>query len=179
MINPSNNSVAGIWNTSIGGDSEYAYSGEGSGTYWPGKSPNNALDSNYSTLYCNHGPCAVGGGAYDTCGVRTGFFFTYPWGPVVLKAFQMVTGTIADRDPTAISIEGSNHNSSMLDRGSSWTLLFNGSAGLDIDPGRRQPGQYQNIENNVKAFSSYRILTMRKRAIEVCAEFADIQLYAL
>lgn len=174
-----NISFTGIWNTSIGGDSQYSSPGYTAGRYWPTQPPENVFDSNYTTAYCNRGPCNSTSTLAQSCGTQTGLFFTYPRGTILLKSFRMITGGRVSRDPIWISIEGSNHNPSVLNLGSSWTLLYNGTSGLDINPGREKPGTYQFITNNNIAFASYRILTLAKRGLESCTEIGEIELFSL
>ena len=145
-----------------------------SGTYecnfYPGEIPAYAIDNNNSTKYTN-----FGFGTLSTsdirCGCYTGFYVTPMNGPTILKAIQFSTrNNLSDRDPITVSIEGTN--SSLLTIGSSWTLIYSGSSGLDIDPGRYTLG-VQQIFNNTSAYISYRLLIITKRAIGTAVQYSE------
>lgn len=171
-----NITVQGIWNTSAGCNSQYSYPGTGIGSYWYTQQPEKAIDGIFETTYCNHGPCSSISSFSESCGTQAGLFFTYSWGPMVLRSFRMITGFNSNRDPIWVTLEGSNQNTSFLDRGSSWTLIYNGTSGFDIDPGRQRPGQHCNISSDGSRYTSYRFLTLKKRGLEGCSEIADIEL---
>jgi hypothetical protein len=80
--------------------------------------------------------------------------------------------SIPERDPLTITIEGSNQSISALMLGSSWTLIYNTSTGLNPDPGRNNSGIIQNMTNN----TSYRILVISKRNISDAVHFGEIEL---
>jgi hypothetical protein len=90
----------------------------------------------------------------------------------------MVKGNFsAARDSTKMTIEGSNQIGTSLTFGSSWTLLYNGTTGLDIDTGPSNAGVKQTLVNNQLQFSSYRFLITAKRGYDTCAEYSEIELY--
>jgi hypothetical protein len=74
-----------------------------------------------------------------------------------------------------ITIEGSNQSSSALLFGSSWTLIYNGSSGLDSDPGRYTFGLTQFISNNVISYESYRLLITSKRSLSNAVQYSEVQ----
>lgn len=84
--------------------------------------------------------------------------------------------SIPERDPLTITIEGSNQSISALMLGSSWTLIYNGSTGLNPDPGRNNSGIIQNMSNNTSWYTSYRILVTSKRHISDAVHFGEIEL---
>lgn len=151
--------------------------GMGAGNYWPANSPNNVFDSNWTTTFASYG---VGNVSTITSfgGLNTGVYLTLSGNPFVLKAFRFIT-TVASsgRDPMQVTIEGSNHVGSALTLGSSWTLIYNGSTGLDINPGRSQPGLQKTLRNNALPFSSYRFLITERRTNNTCVDYGEIQLF--
>ncbi len=76
-----------------------------------------------------------------------------------------------------IIIEGSNENGSALTVGSSWTLIYHGTSGLNPDPGRFTMGTLIILPNVLMSFKSYRLLITSKRAVQTstsCSEFVLI-----
>jgi hypothetical protein len=61
--------------------------------------------------------------------------------------------------------------------GSSWTLIYNGSSGLDTDPGRYNDGKVQYIPNNAIWYTSYRILTTSKRGNDTAVQYGEVSLF--
>ncbi|CAF4413989.1 unnamed protein product, partial [Rotaria magnacalcarata] len=57
-----------------------------------------------------------------------------------------------------ITIEGSNSNSTELTRGSSWTLLYNGSSGISTNQSRLTYGSIQLLPKPSAWYASYRFL---------------------
>lgn len=116
---------------------------------------------------------------YDwQCGQNTGVYVTAHNGSFVLEAFRIASGHLNNvRDPLTITIEGSNQNDTTLTLRSSWTLIYNGTSGLSINPGRLSLDIKQMITNNTLPFSSYRFLVVEKRINESCVEIFEIQLF--
>ncbi len=86
--------------------------------------------------------------------------------------------SLPERDPMTITIEGSNQpSSSALLLGSSWNLIYNGSSGLNSDPGRTSFGMTQTIPNNVLWYNSYRLLITSKRNISNAVQYSEVQLF--
>jgi hypothetical protein len=109
-----------------------------------------------------------------TCGQNTGLYLTPNSGPLLLVAFYFVTNNYRRaRDPLTITIEGSNMNESALTLGSSWTLIYNGSAGLTNDPGRSNMGTIQMIPNSSIRFASYRLLVTSKSGNDTCTSYSE------
>ena len=170
--------VSAIWNTTAGQNGSPSTPGTGIGTYWSGDSPKNVFDGNWASSFASYG---VGNASWwsNTSGVNVGVYLTIPTSPFILKAFRFITTTNTyNRDPMKLTIEGSNLVGSALTLGSSWTLIYNGTTGLDIDPGRTQPGVQQILNGNVSPFSSYRFIITKKRYIDTCVNYAEIELYA-
>jgi len=169
--------VYNIWNTTAGGNSVFAVPGYTPGTYWPDQPAKNVFDGNLTTEYCNYGVCNITYQA-KACGVETGFYLTMSSGPNILAAFYMGTGTVSwgrSRDPMLITIEGSNLNGSALTLGSSWTLIYNGTAGFITDPGREAWGAMQVLPNASIPFASYRLLVTLKQGADICADYSEVQ----
>ncbi|CAF2218741.1 unnamed protein product [Rotaria magnacalcarata] len=77
----------------------------------------------------------------------------------MLVAFRLATAnSYPQRDPLMITIEGSNSNSTELTRGSSWTLLYNGSSGISTTQTRLTYGSTQWLPTNSTWYASYRFL---------------------
>lgn len=136
---------------------------------------NNVIDRNITTKYLNFGnttvnvPTTLGG-------VGSGFYITISLGALsILTRFRIATGDdLPNRDPFIVSIEGSN--SGNLTQGTSWTLIYNGSTGLETDPGRNAFGPYQLVPN-FKPFSSYRFLTLAKRSVDDSVQYSEVEFY--
>ena len=176
FINP-NNTVHPVWNVSAGGDSLPSSAGFSTGQYWEYDSPQNVFDGNLNTQMCSYGMCNMSVGS-NNCGQNTGLYITAQRGAFVLGSFRFGSATWnPSRDPFIITIEGSNNNGSALTLGLSWTLIYNGTAGLSTDPGRSTLGTTQMINNNALAFASYRFLIVAKRGYETCAAISEIQLF--
>ena len=174
-----NDTVYGIWNTSVGQDSWPASSGYSTGQYWHLDSPSYVFDGNLTNEYCSYGYCNWT--TYEPqCGEKTGLYVTSQRGAFILDSFIVVKGhTWTNRDPTVVTIEGSNESSANLALGSSWTLLYNGTAGIDPYAGLHTPGEKQMLSNNTIAFASYRFLVSAKRGNQTCVEYSEIQFFGL
>jgi alpha-L-fucosidase 2 len=98
------------------------------------------------------------------CGESTGLYLKLNDGAKVLVAFYLCTNQQkSSRDPLQITIEGSQAPETSLDRGSQWTLIYNGSSGLLTDPGRSSRGALMTLANILVVYSSFRLLTVSKR----------------
>ena len=96
-----------------------------------------------------------------------------------MKALQFCTGNDYPlRDPLTMTLEGSNQNGSTLFLGSSWSLFYNGTTGLAVDPGRWSRGVTQTFSSNTIAYSSYRILITLKRGVDYAAQYSELDLFA-
>ncbi|CAF1109014.1 unnamed protein product [Adineta steineri] len=173
-----NETVFAIWNTIARGDSSPSSPNKTIiGAYYPGEPPEAALDGNLSSEYTNHGVCLTTGSPENECGIQTGFYITFNSEPFILVKFRIATNKYsAYRDPYNITIEGSNNNESDLIFGKSWTLIYNGDAGLAKDPERQKYGNEQTIPNDPLPFASYRILTTSKRGKETCVSYSEFEM---
>ncbi|CAF1556078.1 unnamed protein product [Didymodactylos carnosus] len=165
--------IFGICNTTAGGDSTPSViSGTNPCNFYTGEIPSNAIDNNYLTKYTNFGSGTISTSS-PTQGCNTGFYTTPSMGPSVLKAFVFITGNDnPNRDPTAITIEGSNSTTS-LTIGTSWTLIYSGLCGLSSDPGRRMSGVQQRFTSNTVAYLSYRLLITTQRGSECSVQYSE------
>lgn len=166
--------VYGIWNTVVGGSSTAATSGSGVGNYPSSESPPNMLDSNTATKYLSFGSCSSGSPASASCGVNSGVYFTPVRGASVLRSLRFCAANdVPDRDPILVMVEGGNQTSA-LTQGSSWTLIYNGSTGLDTDPGRNIFGTTQYLSNTAW-YLSYRLLIASIRGLTTATQYAEVQ----
>ena len=153
--------IQGIWNAVAGGNSSFATAlALGAGTYPSDRSPDQLFDDLNNTCYASRGNSIIG--SNSIAGLNTGFYVSMAACSPVLDGFIIQTcNEDSSRDPIKITIEGSNKNSS-LNLGSSWTLIYNGSTGLDTNPGRQTNGLYQTI-SNTNSYKNYRLLVTSKR----------------
>jgi hypothetical protein len=173
----SNKVIYPVWSTIAGGDSLPASPGGGVGQYYQNHNVSNVFDGRRDTLYCNYGSCNVSSSG-PSCGQNTGIYVTFQRESFILAAFVVVNPYHSSiRAPLRMTIEGSNQIGMNLTRGSSWTLLYNGTTGLNIDPGPYNPGIKQTLGNNRLQFSSYRLLISEKRGYDTCTEYGEIELY--
>lgn len=174
LVSPTD-SIFSIWNSSVGRGSFPSTQGDYSGQYPINKDAVSAIDQIMTTKYVNYGYSnktilTVSGG------LDSGFYVTTSLNTSpILTRFRI--GTANDRpfrDPLVVTLEGSNGGD--LTQGESWTLIYNGSTGLEIDPGRESFGPFQSILN-FKSFSSYRFLTVSKRSIDDSVQYSEVEFY--
>ena len=180
LLTDTNEIIIGLWNTVAGGNQTISIPGGCVGCHVPLERPENAFDQNVTTKYTNFGSC----GAFvlsPTCGINTGIYVPLRRGSSLLLAFRFCTGNnIPERDPLTVTIEGSNQPNSAFILSSSWTLIYDGSTGLDIDPGRFNYGIMQNLTSNTAWYNSYRILISSKRNIDANAvQYGEIELFGM
>lgn len=148
------------------------------GTYFLGDGPANVFDGNSITKYSAFGTCSsfILDSAVE-CGKNTGLYLSPQRGVSLLVAFRICTAILyTDRDPITTTIEGSNEPLSALTLGSSWTLIYNGSSGLDLSPGLCSFGVTQWLSSNSFWYSSYRILTTSKRNTGNYVHYSELEL---
>lgn len=167
----------GLWNTTAFGSSYLAAAGSGVGTYAVTSSPGNVLDQNGDTGYISFGSCS-NDTISKSCGVDTGLIIIPEQGATLLLAVQFTTnGDAPESDPFSVTIEGSNQAFSTTLNWKNWSLIYNGSTGLDVDPGRTINGLLQCITNNTIWYTSYRILVTSKRGISSSVQYNEVKLY--
>jgi hypothetical protein len=168
--------VIGLWNTILFGNSILSTPGEGVGGYIAKEKPQYSLDQNNNTKYLSFGNCNRSDLTLY-CGLDTGFHVTLQQGATLLTAFQLTTaGDFPDRDPLGVTIEGSNATDSALSSGTSWSLIFSGSTGLEKNIGRGADGLIQCIPNNVVWYTSYRVLVTSKRGSSNSVQYSEVRL---
>lgn len=169
--------VYGLWNTTVFGDGTLATSDSPIVNYVGYEGPKYALDKDRLTKYVNFGNCTVGTSQLD-CGLNTGFYLTPQQGATLLLGIQFTTASDdSSRDPLSITIEGSNATSSALMLGTSWSLIYHSSTGLDMDPGRTMDGTFQCIFVNKNWYTSYRVLVASKRGESNSVQYAEVVLF--
>jgi hypothetical protein len=177
LLTNTNETVYPVWDTIAGGNSKAATPGDFAGNYYYEEIPAYALDQNIATHYTNFGYCDWSL-LLPICGTNTGFYLTLGRGAALFLAIQFVTASdIPVRDPITITVEGSNQTTSALTLGSSWTLIYNGSSGLDIDPGRSKNGITKNISNNIIWYNSYRLLVTSIRGDGSSAWYSEVRFF--
>lgn len=171
--------IHGLWNTSASNDGMLSSPGAGPGNYNPEETPEYALDNNFDTKYNSYGSCGKSRETSSSeCGLNTGFYVILQSCPSLLIAFRFRTANnIPERDPISITVEGSNEDSSRLLDGSSWSLIYSGSTGLDEEPDRYNFGTKQLILNSTLWFTSYRLLVTSKRDTSNAVQYADVEFY--
>jgi len=180
LLTDTNEITIGLWNTIAGGNQTISTPGLCVGCYFPPQMPENAFDQNINTKYTHFGSCGVS--VYSpTCGINTGIYIPLRRGSSLLLAFRFCTAnSLSGRDPLTVTIEGSNQPYSAFILSSSWTLIYNGSTGLDIDPGRSSYGIMQNLTSNTAWYKSYRILISSKRNLtQYAVQYGEIELFGM
>ena len=133
--------------------------------------PARAIGNSTETKYLNFGANLLP----QTSGTDTGFYVTPSISNASLVvALRFATGNdLEQRDPLTVTLEGTNSTS--LDIGSSWTLIYNGSTGLESDPGRKRYGVQQSFTNTIR-YASYRLLVTSKRGIAYAVQYSEVQI---
>ncbi|CAF1068284.1 unnamed protein product [Rotaria sordida] len=177
LLTGKNETVYGLWNTIAGGNSTLSTPGSSIGNYNPNETPDRVFDQNSTTKYNSYGACNVTFGNAPQCGLNTGLYLTLQQGALLLTGIRFRTAnSLPERDPIKITVEGSNRPSSALLLSSSWTLIYNGSCGLDSDPGRYSLGVTEIISNNVVPYDSYRLLITSKRNLSSAVQYSEVEL---
>ncbi|UJR34747.1 hypothetical protein I4U23_027525 [Adineta vaga] len=170
------NRFIGIHSTMIGGDSSRAEEGLYSGYYIAGEHPANACDNDVKTKYVNYGSCKVDK-PKKRCGLQTGFYYELKHGQKLVNGLKICTADdLTEHDPILVSLEGNNYSGSNLAFSPGWTLLYNGTSGLDIDPGRQNCSSIINFTNFIE-YKSYRFLVHRKRGRAASVQYSEVQLF--
>ena len=178
-LNCTASNVFGVSKTVAGGNSTAATVGTGSFQYPASEAPYKACDNSVFTKTLNFGPCNSDSGSVPGCGLETGIYVTSIRSASLATGLQFCTGNdLPERDPTMITLEGSNGTSANLVLGSSWTLIYRGPTGLDIDPDRFGCGTRVSFSNTM-AFKSYRMLVTAKRANINCVQYSEFKLLGI
>ena len=108
-------------------------------------------------------------------------FYVSPVSSTASIAISLLFATandVPDRDPITVTLEGTNVTSTAaLNLGSSWTLLYNGSTGIDATnaPNRSMYVAQQNF-SNTRALRSYRVLVTSQRGNTSSVQYAEAQI---
>ena len=114
----------------------------------------NIIDGNLNSKYFNKGQDLDG----SSPGINTGFAVTPAAGLKVVNGIQFATANDSpSRDPFSVTVEGSTNASAGQSGGGGFVLLYEGTAGLDNDPGRNSWGQIVSF-TNATSYNTYRVL---------------------
>jgi hypothetical protein len=118
-----------------------------------------AIDGDLNTKYLGKSIAENG----DNSGVETGFAITPSAGGSTITEIQFATGgDVPERDPLSITLEGSNDPNATDAQGNGFTLIYEGSTGLENDPGRNKWGPVISFKNET-AYKTYRVLITQTR----------------
>jgi hypothetical protein len=172
-LNAESGTIYAVWNTFAGGSNTLATANtSGVGTYYTTSGPNNLFDSDLNTRFSSEGNSAATDGI---AGLNTGFCMTVVQCQPVLIGFRFGNAyPYSEREPLRITIEGTNCTN--VQTCVSWALLYNGSAGLDIQMNSLGYGEYQPISNN-NIYKSYRFLVTEKRNVSNYVTYDEVQLF--
>jgi hypothetical protein len=133
-----------------------------------------AIDGSLDRKYLNR----ASDGA-DPNGVGSGFLVT-PAAKGMVTAFQIATANdMPERDPLAVTIEGSDGAQAGAEGGSGFVLLYAGLTGIDADPGRKHWGP-SIVFANTKAYRTYRVLVTETRGDGTDAtQYSEVRLGSL
>jgi hypothetical protein len=158
--------IAGLKQTQKGGPNILADSSDYGGD---AESVGNVIDGDLSTKYLNR--------AQETPkspGIDTGFAVTPKMGSTVITQIQFATANdVPDRDPMTITLEGSNDANALQSQAKDFTLIYEGTTGLDAD--RNNVGQVITFPNTV-AYKSYRILVTQTRTAGDSTQYSEVYL---
>ncbi|CAF3705131.1 unnamed protein product [Rotaria sp. Silwood1] len=166
--------IYGVWNTFAGGISTLATENStGAGTYYTGQPPDNLFDGSLNTKYTSRGNSTSGTNAY--AGLNTGFYLSIIQCQPVLIGFRFGNAyNFSEREPLMLTIEGTN--CANLTTCVNWTLIYNGSTGLDTATSSLAYGQYQSISNS-NSYKTYRFLITDKRDLSAYVSYSEVQLF--
>ena len=176
VITQLGDAIVGLYNTTAGA-STGATNGRYSGA---NETPPYAIDGLTGTKYLNFGGSGDFYKTVPNAGVGTGFYVTPNISDIsIATGLRFATANdAAGRDPLSVTLEGTN--STNLDLGSSWTLIYSGPTGINptADPGRMIFAPQQNFSNRIP-FRSYRLLITAQRANEWAVQYAEAAIIGL
>jgi len=171
-VTSAGDAIKGLYSTIAGGPTVGF-----EGRYSPfNQVPAKAIDNNLSTKYLNFGTTSTMNALVSNPGKNSGFYITPNVGVSLVNGVRFATGEdFPERDPLTMTFEGTN--STNLNASSVWTLLYNGSTGLDsiIPPARSSYGNIATFTNNVY-YKSYRLLVLTQRGIQDSVQYAECQI---
>ena len=130
------------------------------------------IDGNLDTKYFNKGEDS----AAKSPGINTGFLVTPKANVKVVTAVQLATANDSEeRDPTSITIEGSDADNAVKAPGLDFTLVYSGPSGLSGVLERNHWGQVMTF-TNTHAYKSYRVLITAVRGEATGTQYSEIKL---
>lgn len=131
----------------------------------------NVLDGNFNTKYFNRSKHGI-----STPGLDAGFMLTVKSPEEVVTAFQFATADdMPNRDPYSITIEGTNTPDASAGNGSGFVLLYDGPAGLAVNPGRKSWGRVIEFRNST-AYKCYRVLVTETLNDSDATQYSEFRL---
>jgi alpha-L-fucosidase 2 len=163
MVVPIKNTVAGDPNVlAVVGD----FGGDGSEQLAV-----DAIDGDLSTKYFNkaHADSSPGG-------VHSGLVVLPSLGSSIVTGIRLATAEDSpDRDPVEITLEGSNDPDADKAGGTNFSLIYQGSSGLDGTSERRHWGETITFDNS-HAYTAYRLLVTKTRGNTDATQYAEVEL---
>jgi len=150
--------IAPLKQTTKGRSNVLAETGDFGGISGNDEQVASAIDGDLGTKYFNKAQNDDG-----SAGIDTGFVVTPHLGATVVTGVQFGTANdMPDRDPLAITLEGSNAPDADKAKGKGFTLIYKGPSGLTKDPGRNTLGQVIAFANT-QSYKTYRVLITQVR----------------
>jgi hypothetical protein len=167
--------IAPLKQTTKGKPNILAQAGDFGGISGNDEQVTHAIDGDLGTKYFNKAQNDNG-----SAGIDTGFVVTPHLGATVVTGIQFATANdVPDRDPLAITIEGSNDADADKAKGNGFTLIYKGSSGLTNDPGRNSWGQVIAFANT-QSYKTYRVLITQVRVDGTDAtQYSEVKLVGL
>ena len=81
-----------------------------------------------------------------------------------------------ERDPMTVTLEGSNDPQASTEGFKDFSLIYEGTSGLDSDPDRGNEGE-QIIFSNTTAYKTYRLLITKTRAPTDATQYGEVILF--
>jgi len=165
--------VHGVKTTAKGKATVYSQDGDYGGSSGNDEPPANATDGDAGTKYYNH----VQDGS-NSPGVNSGLVITPAVGSSVVTSAQFTTANdLPDRDPMTFTLEGSNDDNAASEGAHGFSLIYEGTTGLDTDPDRGKAGAIVKFKNTT-AYKTYRILITSPRSPSTNAvQYGEVQLF--
>lgn len=137
-----------------------------------------AIDHNLTTKYVNADISCLSSSVSISCATNTGFYVspTINIATVTVGLRFGIANDVPARDPLTLTLEGTN--SFALNSSFAWTLIYNGSTGIDSisTPSRLTYGAFKNFSNTI-AYRSYRVLITSKRGSDPCVQYSEFELW--
>ena len=162
--------IVGIFNTTAG-----SFGGATIGNYPTSEPPANAIDMNIGTKYLNFG---ASGSSSTTAGLNTGYYVSPRVGSSIATGVIFYTANDSpNRDPTMITLEGSNNGSAQLLLGGRWILIYSGPSGISpaVDLGRGTMCTLMTFNNTIP-YTSYRLLVTSKRGADNSIQYGEARI---